>query len=181
VLGRYDEKIAFEIGSQPTGSRSLGDLTLAWTRENVSAEVRRQLRDLPVRLRLTIEGTRMLCVHGGLESTDDKIDLTAPAVELQSTAERARVRVILSGRSHLPFRREIGEYLFVCPGSVGVPINGQPGADYAVVKVTDGGVEASFGKASYDLKAAAEDVLLAGLPAALAEVILTGAAPGASV
>ena len=181
VLGRYDERIAFEIGDLPTGSRSLGDQTLAWTRENVSPEVRKQLRDLPVRLRLTVGGARILCVHGGLESTDDRIDLTAPAAELQKIAERARVRLVLSGRSHLPYRRDVADAIFICPGSVGVPINGQPGADYAIVTVADGNVEASFGKASYDLKAAAEDVVLAGLPQALAEVILTGAAPGARV
>src|SRR4051812_48707932 len=69
IIGNYDEGVGFErdecgCAYKEQRDRLLGDRSLAWTKAHVSAENKAFLRGLPPELRLTIEGLRVLLVHG---------------------------------------------------------------------------------------------------------------------
>jgi hypothetical protein len=63
------------------------------------------------------------------------------------------------------------------PGSVGLSLNGEPGADYALLRLSTDKVEVVMGKAEYDFAAVAFDIIAWGLPAMIAEAIQRGRMP----
>ena len=64
------------------------------------------------------------------------------------------------------------------PGSVGLSLNGEPGADYALLNINEGSVEVSMDKVEYDFAAVAFDIVAWGLPGTVAEAIQQGRMPG---
>lgn len=65
----------------------------------------------------------------------------------------------------------------VNPGSVGLSLNGEPGADYALLNISEGGVEMAMDKVEYDFAAVAFDIVAWGLPSMVAEAIQQGRMP----
>ncbi len=74
----------------------------------------------------------------------------------------------------MPFYRQVGEGWVLNPGSVGLTLNGEPGADYAVLKIEEGSVDVSMDKVSYDYAAVAFDIIAWGLPQMVAETVQNG-------
>lgn len=60
--------------------------------------------------------------------------------------------VLICAHSHIPWKQEQGSRLVVNPGSVGVPINGDARAQYAVLAWEAGRWEAEHRAVAYDLK-----------------------------
>ena len=64
------------------------------------------------------------------------------------------------------------------PGSVGLSLNGEPGADCAILEdEPDAEMKVNLIKVPYDFHAAAFDILTWGLPPLIATVIKTGSMP----
>ena len=64
------------------------------------------------------------------------------------------------------------------PGSVGLSLNGEPGADYALVRIDEKGeVSVEMDKAEYDFAAVAFDIIAWGLPPTVAEAVQQGRMP----
>ena len=63
-------------------------------------------------------------------------------------------------------------------GSVGLSLNGEPGADYALLKFGTAGLEVTMNKVEYDFAAVAFDIVAWGLPATVAEAVQQGRMPG---
>jgi diadenosine tetraphosphatase ApaH/serine/threonine PP2A family protein phosphatase len=131
----------------PPDAQELVTAALAAARESLGTELTARLYELPERAEL--DG--MLVCHG---SPLSDIDSFAP--EPQPDEERMLVgeaqRTILFGHSHRQFRRPgPNGTLLVNPGSVGMPLNGDPRAAWALYE--DG--EIGFRRTAYDLERAA--------------------------
>jgi len=69
IIGNYDDGVGFErdecgCAYKEESDRLLGDRSLAWTKATVTADHKAFLRGLLPELRLTIDGRRVLLVHG---------------------------------------------------------------------------------------------------------------------
>jgi predicted phosphodiesterase len=80
--------------------------------------------------------------------------------------------VILLGHTHLPAQHFAGDKLLGNPGSVGQPRDGDPRSSYAILDPKKRRME--FKRVSYDIEAAAEANLDAGLPEFLASRLIAG-------
>jgi putative phosphoesterase len=119
-------------------------------REALGDTVVAELGALPER----VEDGDMLVCHASPVS-DMRSFLPEPAddePELLAGVSHAR---LLFGHTHLPFRRMAGDVELVNPGSVGMPLDGDPRAAYAVI-ADDGSVE--HRRVVYDHDAAAAKV-----------------------
>ena len=65
----------------------------------------------------------------------------------------------------------------VNPGSVGLSLNGEPGADYAILTIDESGVSIAMDKVEYDFAAVAFDIVAWGLPSMVADAIQMGRMP----
>jgi putative phosphoesterase len=180
LLGNYDEGIGWETGDcgcyyPDAEAKRIGDASYAYTVAAVTAENKTFLRALPRELHIELAGKQIHLVHGSPRRINeyllrDRDDRTYERLARTETAD-----VLAFGHTHDPWSRRYGKVLFVNVGSVGRPKDGDPRAMYVVLRASaDGPVEAEVRRVAYDVEAAAEAILAAGLPATLAEALRHG-------
>lgn len=178
VQGNYDEAVAMglpDCGCGPAGGRlaSIREASLRWTQARASEATRASLRRLAVIRWLVFEKRNLLLAHGQVD------DHGGPALEREQRAWAQRAGetgadIVVLGHSHLPRIERIGRTTLVNPGSVGKPVDGDPRAACAVVEIGPGGVQAQLLRVPYDVEGNARDLIAAGLPAEIADLLRTG-------
>ncbi|MBM5569836.1 metallophosphoesterase family protein, partial [Klebsiella quasipneumoniae] len=85
---------------------------------------------------------------------------------------------VFAGR-HIPFYRRVGDGLLIDPGSVGLTLGGEPGADVLILEEDlEGKLNIRFLKVPYDFGQVIFDLTAWELPPIVAEVIRLGRYPG---
>jgi diadenosine tetraphosphatase ApaH/serine/threonine PP2A family protein phosphatase len=124
---------------------------IAGCREALGAQLVEELAALPGDV--VLDGTR--CCHASPVS-DVRSFMPAPAEDEEELLDGVTERRLVFGHTHLPFRRvSAGGIELINPGSVGMPLDGDPRAAYALLH-DDGRVE--HRRVAYDHGASAEAV-----------------------
>lgn len=178
IMGNYDDGVGFDrddCGCAYTDDemQRLGMLSLHWTREHVSAENKAFLRGLLPNIRLTSGNKRLLLVHGSPRRINEYLYEDRREDTLQRIAAASEADVIVSGHTHLPYVRNVGQVMFVNVGSAGKPKDGDPRVAYALLE-TEPALRVTIRRVSYDVAAAASAVRASGLPEHFAELLETG-------
>lgn len=177
ILGDYDQKVLSKKQRQEGWKRVKTPekrQMFAWTYDVLSKRARRILKSLPEQRLLQIEGVRILMAHGSPISIRDHLSPDTPQEYLIDLASQTEADVILCGNSHQAFCRKAGDALFINPGTVGRPDDGDPRASYAVMDLEDGKLDVKFHRVSYDVSAAAQALLQSGLPPIFAQILRQG-------
>ncbi len=177
TLGAADERIAFEFALSHKPREGVADEILEWTRSVIEPRHVEFLRSLPVQSRLNTPAGRLRFFHGTPQGPSERLTLNRDVLELNKLLEANRCNVLACGGSHVPYYQEVPNGWVVNPGSVGLSLNGEPGADYALLKISKSGVEVKMDKVEYDFAAVAFDIVAWGLPAMVAEAIQRGRMP----
>ena len=175
VMGNYDDGVGFDrddCGCAYTDAemRRLGDLSLRWSREHVTAGNKARLRALVPSIRLEAAGVRLLLVHGSPRRMNEYVYEDRPLASLERVARAAEADVLAFGHTHLPYVKPVAGVLLVNDGSVGKPKDGDPRAAYALLDI-GAEVKASIRRVAYDVAAAAAAVRASGLPAPFADML----------
>ena len=177
ALGAADEQIAFEFARSSKPRVGVADDILTWTRSVIEPRHVAFLRSLPTQLRLSTPQGRLRAFHGTLD-VQGRINLGGDNGARSTLLEAQRCKVLAVGNSHVPFYRKLPNGWVINPGSVGLSLNGEPGADYALLSFNEGGLEVKMDKVEYDFAAVAFDIVAWGLPHAVAEAVQRGRMPG---
>jgi putative phosphoesterase len=179
TLGEADERIAFGFARRST-RKGVADQTIEWARTVIEPDHVEWLRGLPVQRRLETPAGRLRAFHGSATDPADRINLQQDPISLTRLLQEHRCTILACGGSHVPYFRRIADAGWVInPGSVGLSLNGEPGADYALVTVDDEGVSVRMDKVEYDFAAVAFDIIAWGLPRVIAEAVQRGKMPEA--
>ncbi len=177
IIGNYDQKVL----KVPQKIEEWKDkkvpekwYSFNWTYEQLSKKSIKYLSDLPETQKETIKDWKILLTHGSPESIDEPLTDDTPQERLRDLAKKAHANIILCGHSHQSFMRFAGGAIFVNPGSVGRPFDGDPRASYAVISIKKRKFEADFFRIDYDVDQAARNQLAAGLPSVYAEMTRKG-------
>lgn len=108
---------------------------LKWTYENLSSRNIEFLGGLPRQLNLTYEGIGVFVCHGtpGGGPTDELAEEDDEQHFLRQR-EAANAPIVVCGRTHRAFGRQVMDALFVNPGTVGI---GEGRASYALVSTEE--------------------------------------------
>lgn len=177
TLGAADERIAFDFARHGTPRVGVADEILEWTREVIEPRHVEFLRTLPVQRRVTTPAGRLRFFHGSPETPAERLNLNQDPSSLAKLLERTRCTILCAGGSHVPFYRQTAAGWVVNPGSVGLALNGEPGADYAILSVSEDLITVSMDKVEYDYAAVAFDIIAWGLPRMVAEAVQRGRMP----
>ncbi|MCR4395208.1 MAG: metallophosphatase family protein [Candidatus Saccharicenans sp.] len=199
IMGNYDQGIGND--SDDCGcayrdelSKALGKRSIAWTKEKVTPENKACLRNLPERLSLTINGKKILMVHGSPRKINEYLFEDRPVGSVVRFFEGEKVDIITCGHTHLPYVRQMiieegletvtgpdgqptsrlkpgGIYILVNSGSVGEPKDGDLRAGYALLDFMDGGIKYEIVRVPYEVEAAARAVEQSGLPVEYADML----------
>jgi predicted phosphodiesterase len=177
VPGSADLKVAFAMmGMRREG---VADSILAWTSEQLSRRELQFLRSLRPRQRIELKGGRLTALHGLPDDPEAKLDTEASARDLLEMFGKLRTRWGVFAGRHIPFYRRVGDGLVIDPGSVGLTLGGEPGADVLILdEDLEGRLNLRFLKVPYDFGQVIFDLTAWELPPIVAEVIRLGRYPG---
>lgn len=186
LMGNHDLGV---LQDERRGMNPAARQVVEWTRNRLNAEQLNFIRDLPYR----IEWQDLLLVHANAWAPDqwEYVDGVMEATRCMHASQAA---ITFCGHVHTPtlyhmtLTGKTGEFLptpehsiplskqrrwLVIPGAVGQPRDGNPAACYVTFDTDT--QELTYFRVPYDNEAAAAKVLAAGLPASLAQRLLSGA------
>jgi predicted phosphodiesterase len=137
-MGNYDQGIGFETGDcgcayKTDEQRAEGAVSLAWTQEVVTDEVKAYLRTLDDHFTLQTPNGEILAVHGSPRRINEYLFEDRPTSAMTRMAEAYPYPAILFGHTHLPYARRVEDTTFVNVGSAGRPKDGDWRVCYAIV------------------------------------------------
>lgn len=174
TLGASESRMMYHFGQRLEPRSGVADQTLEWTKKQLGEEHLRFLKSLPLTGRVQTKFGRIKYMHGTPDDPEGRIDLNARQAELDDLLEENNCAMILTGCTHIPQVREVGKGWLVNPGSVGLTLNGEPGADCAVINLENDRPSIQMLKVPYNTNAAAFDILTWELPSVIADVIKRG-------
>ncbi|MDP2767822.1 MAG: metallophosphoesterase family protein [Candidatus Methanoperedens sp.] len=160
ILGNHDRAL---ITGDTSGFNPYAVAALEWTRNTASSDNVDYLLGLQNIESITVEGRRIVLVHG---SPYDIVEYIYPEDAVPDFLSAVNGDVLVLGHTHIQFKKEYTEGIIVNPGSVGQPRDGNPEAAFAVLDTVSGKIELK--RVSYDIEKVIEDILAAHLPEKLA-------------
>jgi putative phosphoesterase len=130
------------------------------------------LQSLPKELRLQMMGTNVLVTHGSPDSIEEHIYPDSPEERLRQIAANSSANVIVTGHTHQQMNRNVNGVTFVNPGSVGRPADGDPKAEYAVLRFSPLDIE--FRRVNYQVEALADEMRKRAIPESHVQALLRG-------
>jgi putative phosphoesterase len=146
--------------------------TFSWTYRQLSKKNIRFLKLLPRAARVKAKGWRILLTHGSPASHKEHLNPDTPEAHLKELAAMTKAKIILCGHSHTPFMRNVDETWFINPGSVGMSVDGDTQASYAVLDIQRDDIKVVFHRVPYDVERAVTAMRAAGLPESYAQMVL---------
>lgn len=185
LMGNHDIALTEE---DRKGMNPVAFQVVEWTRAQLNAEHLAFIRRLPYR----IEIQDILMVHANAWAPE-KWEYIDGTMEATRSMHATKAQLTFCGHVHMPtlyhmtLTGKTGEFLpapensiplskqrrwLVIPGSVGQPRDGNPAACYATYDTNT--LELTYYRVPYDAETAAEKIIAAGLPASLAQRLITG-------
>ena len=175
VIGNYDRKVlSKKMRHNGWEKVKTPDKRLAfrWAYEQLSKKSRRLLKALPETRRLSLGGVAMLLTHGSPAAIDEHLSPLTPKKRMAELGKLAGTDVVLCAHSHQAFVRKVGDVLFINPGSVGQPRDGDNRASFMIFDPD--AMTVTLHRVEYDMDAEAEDIRKAGLPERFASRLFVG-------
>ncbi|HDO36885.1 MAG TPA: metallophosphoesterase [Nitrospirae bacterium] len=177
VMGNYDEAVCFKkpvcgCDYKDEGVAGIGFNSLKWTQENVSKATREYLSGLPKCIELVTKTGKVLVIHGGLEMLNQRIE-EDDTVSLEEISSGTGARLVIMGHTHRPFVREICGTVFVNPGSVGRPFDGDPRACFGIIDISER-INVLIKRVEYDIERNIRELIAAGLPPEIGIMLRNG-------
>lgn len=130
-----------------------------WTLDYLRADDLAYLNSLPI----AIEQDNMLFVHGSPKDLRGGIVMDTPEDFLMTHFGDVQQPYIITAHTHHPFVRQWREITFVNPGSVGMPLDGNPAASYAILTRLNGHIDVEHRRVDYNLQLVEQAAYARGL------------------
>jgi putative phosphoesterase len=104
-----------------------------YAKKNLTEEQIQFLKGLPLECSITIEGNKILCVHGTPKSIVEAIDGSVPEEEIKKAIHGVKEQVVLSGHSHTSYIGEVAGKRIFNVGSVGNSLDGDNSISYGIL------------------------------------------------
>lgn len=128
---------------------------------------REYLKNLPAQKELTIEGVKILLVHGSPRRNNEDILPNLPIEQVEEIISGTNADLILCGHTHQPAGYQTNsKQTVINDGSVGRPMTEDLKTCYLILDIQNGGFEAEHRLLDYDREVAAEIVRKRGFDGA---------------
>ncbi len=177
ILGNYDKKVLSKKHQENRWEkvRTAEKRTMfAWTCQALSDSSRHFLENIPETRALEFEGRKILMTHGSPASNSEHLRIDTPRKRFIELAKLTEADIVLCGHSHQAFVREVDGVLFINPGSVGRPDDGDPRASYAILEVKQGKIDVQHFRVPYNIMETVGDLRRTGLRGIFQEIIRQG-------
>ncbi|MGC8663817.1 MAG: metallophosphoesterase family protein [Thermoplasmata archaeon] len=139
VIGNHDSANAFNIDCRCSEKfHDLSVYTRNFYKRLISNDQIKFLRSLPLFKNFEIDGVRFTMVHASM--TDYLYDYVLPTIgdeDLVKKFKNSESDFVIFGHTHLPMVRRIKSTVYVNPGSVGQPRDGDWRTSYAIIDTNE--------------------------------------------
>ena len=149
-------------------------LALEWAYGQLSKKSHKYLRFLSREMRMTAKGRRVLLTHDCPGLGGKSLGPNDPPEALVGLAHEARANIIVCGRTHKPFAHQVDGIWFINPGSVGLPVDGDPRAHYSLLQIGPKEVQVQHHRVTYDVEQMVAAIRANRLPESFAEMFRQG-------
>ena len=180
ICGNHDAKVISAKKIQQIVDHSKEPykvFVFSWTHRMLAEDVVRYLKSLPGEMRLTVEGRRVVMVHGSPQGASDGLTAFTPEARLAALARKADADVLLAGHTHGAFSREAENVLVINPGSVGRPFEGDPRASFMMLEFTAKGVDVKTHRVAYDMASVVDEMRRQDFPQVLVKALVEARSP----
>jgi len=185
VMGNCEESLAagaddcgcgFDQGSN---CELLSGQWFSYASACIDSATRRWMAGLPRRLDFSLNGVRLMAVHGGVRQINRFLFASQPDVDFLQELSLPDVDGVIAGHSGIPFTRSFGDRLWHNAGAIGMPANdGTSQTWYSLLESPlPGRLRISTRRLSYDASAAAAKMAAAGLTGGYDRALTTGLWP----
>ena len=124
---------------------------LWWTLDQLKTEYLAEIQRLPGERRILLDGAPpILLLHGLPENPFEGFYPEMDDAEMAEKAAAITEPVVVSAHTHKPLARAIGAKQLFNPGSVGMPYNGDPRAQYLLLDFDGAAWQPTFRQVEYD-------------------------------
>ncbi|GLC30580.1 metallophosphoesterase family protein [Clostridium omnivorum] len=122
-----------------------------YAKDNLEEDQLLFIKELPLECSITLNGVKILCVHGTPQSIVEAIDSSVSEEEMKRAVKGVKEQVILSGHSHTSFIGEVDNKKIFNVGSVGNSLDGDDRISYGILDFTDNEMKLVNRRISYPL------------------------------
>lgn len=146
--------LKYDSGKGPAAWRTSRVFSLLrWTHSHVNRETLDFLAALPEQRVIALPGAAEIrVVHGSPSSPTESIFPDRDPEVLERVLQQVREPVLVCGHTHLPWQLERDGKLILNPGAVNGPLNGEAGAQYAILTWSKGHWQPRLFTIPYDVE-----------------------------
>jgi putative phosphoesterase len=166
ILGNMDmDLLRFANDEAPEAWSTIKQYGLIrWTLEHIHSENLDYLGSLPETLALRLEGAPSIrVVHGSPRDPYESIFPDRDHEVLETAVYQTIEGVLVCGHIHVPWKTRLNGKLVMNPGAVSAPLNGDVGAQYALLHLIDGDWSVEHRSIGYDVSLIRKDYEESGL------------------
>jgi putative phosphoesterase len=124
---------------------------------------KRYLKELPRECRFTLDDIRFYVNHTVPDMPlNYYLDMDSAATELERCYRDVPADIILTGHTHVPYLKRVGNRIVLNPGSIGEPRDRDPRASFAIIDTHTGCIQ--LGRLAYDITEIAIATKASGFP-----------------
>jgi hypothetical protein len=151
----------FEEGS------ACSTLSIDWyqyANQQINADSRRWMGELPRSITFAIKECRFKVVHGSVTRINQFIFPSTSIDIKRRQITQAGAEAVIGGHSGIPFGQTIENKIWLNAGAIGLPANdGSSDGWYMLLEPLDSGFLASWHRLQYDARASHDSTLIAGM------------------
>lgn len=179
VQGNYDDAIANDKDHcgckyEDPIQAEMAQLSFEWTKKNVTGKSKEYMKNLPFELNFIVHNRKVKIFHATPlknniywhEDRDEKFFLLM--------AKKAEADIMIYGHTHVPYRKDIGNKIFINAGSVGKPKNGDSRTCVCIVDIKPDNVNTEFLRIVYSVEKVVSAIIESGMPPYFAERLRIG-------
>jgi predicted phosphodiesterase len=149
VLGNHEQYVRDVSQARDTGLFSKTRWgTVHWTLEQLAASDVAYLDALPVDIQIG----DLLIVHASPDDIYNGVKADTPESFIEQHFGGVRRPYVLTAHTHVPFIRRWNHLTLINPGSVGMPLDGNPAAGYAILTRDNGRFAVEQRRIPYDTR-----------------------------
>ncbi len=179
VQGNYDDAVAND--KEHCGCKyedqiqaEIATLSFEWTKKHATEKSKKYMKALPFDIAFSVHDRKVKIFHATPlknnlywhEDRDDDFYL--------HMARKAEANIMIYGHTHIPYRKNIGDKIFINAGSVGKPKDRDTRTCVCIVDITPDNVNTEFLRIPYDVEKVASAIIESGLPSHLADRLMMG-------
>jgi putative phosphoesterase len=179
VQGNYDDAVAnnkehcgckYEDMIQST----MATLSFEWTKEHATQKSKDYMKGLPFEIAFSVHDKKVKIFHATPLKNNLYWHNDRDEDFFLHMARKADADIMIYGHTHIPYRKNIGNKVFINAGSVGKPKDGDARTCACIADITPDNVKTEFLRIPYDVEKVASAVIENGLPSYFAEKLRQG-------